>query len=195
MVRVISKKSGASRFSGFVWSPEFGATIISVLVLIAIPVTVLLTSKQQDVRQRASSVNKTAVISVSPSTGSFKTNEEFSVNVEVNGGTQALDSVKANIAVSPNLKIVSLSVTPASSGGCSFTFPNEQNAPSINNPSFEGILPTSPISRCTLYTMTLMPNTVGEASITVSKAEATSPNSGSENVIENVIGATFTITQ
>ncbi len=195
MVRVISKKSGASRFSGFVWSPEFGATIISILVLIAIPVTVLLTSKQQDIRQRASNVNKTAVISISPSTGTFKINQEFSVNLEVNGGSQALDSVKANVAVSPNLKIISLSVTPSSSNGCSFTFPNEQNAPSINNPSFEGILPTTPTTSCTLYTMTLLPTTTGEASITISNAEATSPNSANENVIENVMGASLTITQ
>lgn len=195
MVRVISKKSGSSKFNGFVWSPEFGATIISVLVLIAIPVTVLLTSKQQDIRQHASSVNKTAVVSVSPSSGSYKVNEEFSVNVEVDGGSQSLDSVKANVAVSPNLKITSLSVIPATSGGCSFTFPNEQNAPSTSNPSFEGILPTSPITRCTLYTMTILPNTAGEASITISNAQATSPNFANENVIQSVTGATFTIVQ
>ncbi|MGE5041804.1 MAG: hypothetical protein ACM3IJ_02785 [Candidatus Levyibacteriota bacterium] len=192
MVRVIQKKSGADRFMGFVWSPEFGATIISVLLLFAIPVTILLNSKQQDLQQHASGISKTAVFSVNPPTGTFRVGHEMTVNLLIDGGSQSVDSAKAHVTVSDNLSITSISLTPASQGGCGFIFADDTDKPSIVNPSFNALLPSSTTYHCTLYSMTVMPTAEGTARISLSDAQA-STSSGSGDILEHTEDAMYTI--
>ena len=180
MVRVIQNRPFSEKFKGFVWSPEFGATIITVMVLVALPVTFLVLSRPQDVRQQAESVNPTAEIVISPSSGSFVTNQQFSVNLTLSGGGQSFNQAKADVSVSDNLSVQSLYHTSTENGGCNFTFVDVSSSPTYLNPSFNGILTSGSSTTCTLYTMVLKANEPGTASINVVNASVKSFTNGDE---------------
>lgn len=180
MVRVIQNRPFSEKFKGFVWSPEFGATIITVLVLVALPVTFLVLSKPQDVRQQAETVNPTAEMTISPSSGSYVQGEQFSVNLMINGGGQNFNQAKADVSVSTNLSIQSLYLTPPESNGCNFTFVDVTSSPTYQNPSFNGVLTAGSSSTCTLYTMVLKANGPGTAFINVVNAQVKLFSNGDE---------------
>lgn len=180
MVRVIQNRPFSEKFKGFVWSPEFGATIITVMVLVALPVTFFVLSKPQDVRQQAETVNPTAEIVISPQSGSFVQGQQFSVNLAVNGGSQNFNSAKADVSVSNNLSIQSLYLIPVESGGCNLTFVDANSSPTYQNPSFNGILTSGSSASCTLYTLVLKTNTSGTASVSITNASVKSFPNGDE---------------
>lgn len=192
MVRVIQKKSGADRFTGFIWSPEFGATIISVLLLFAIPVTILLNSKQQDLQQHASGISRTAIFSVDPSTGTFRVGHDFTANLIIDGGSQTVDSARAHVSVSSNLTVMSTVITPVSQGGCGFTFADDADKPSVLDLSFKALLPTNTTYHCTLYSITLRPTAAGMARISLSDGEATT-STGTGDILERMEDASYTV--
>lgn len=190
-MRVIQKDKGI--LSGIVWSPGLGATIITMLILVAIPVTLLLTNTRQDTQQQASSGSKSATIAIDPTSGSYTVGQKFAVSLLVTGGVEKFNSARATIGVSQNLAIESLSLTPKTTGGCGFTFTDLTTSPTIENPSFGGILPNGPIESCNLYTLTMSATAPGNASVFITNGSVTSSNS--LEILQETKDAIYTITQ
>lgn len=190
-MRVIQKKEGI--LSGIVWSPGLGATIITMLILVAIPVTLLLTNTKQDTQQHASSGSQNAMIEVDPTSGTYSVGQKFAISILVSGGLEKFNSAKATIGVSPNLSVESLAITPEAAGGCEFTFTDPSTKPDDENLSFYGILPNGPIASCNLYTLTLSATAPGTASVFITNGSVTSPNN--LEILQETKDATYTITQ
>lgn len=98
-------------------------------------------------------------IAISPSIGTF--NKPFTVNVTIDGGGQAFNGAQATVTVSTNLAVTNLNL-----GDCNFSF---LTTPSLNNPSFAGVLLGKSATKCTVYTITLAPVKKGTASIMLAK--------------------------
>lgn len=184
---------GFKNSKGFVWSPELGATIISVLVLVAIPTTLYLSSQRQDTRQQASSNVRGAVISIDPESGVYSVGQTFAARVLIDGGVEKFSGAKASIGVSPNLTVNSVIITPADAGGCNFVFTNPELKPTTKHLSFYGILTDATSSSCSLYTMTLTPKTAGNASIYITSGDVLSDTNGN-TIFKEAKNANFTIT-
>ncbi|MBP7832760.1 MAG: hypothetical protein KA035_03245 [Candidatus Levybacteria bacterium] len=178
---------------GFVWSPELGATIITVLVLVAIPTTLFLTQSRQDTRQQASGNAQTATISVDPPSGVYSVGQKFAVTLSVNGASQEFSSAKATVGTSSQLSIDSVTLTPVSAGGCNFSFTNPDTTPNSMNPSFYGILPNGNKTECTLYTIILTAVEAGQGSVYINDASIFN-NTGSVNILGKTIPGVYTIT-
>lgn len=168
-MRIIREKSLFEKFKDFVTSGHFGSLVITLFLALVLPVTVLLVMQQQDIRQRAAS-NKTATISIFPSTGTIPIGQQFTVSLIIDGGGQTFNAAQANVSVSGNLSIQSLNITPPESGGCNFTFVRVNKTPTASNPSFAGGILNGFSSQCVLYTMELQGTTTGPASITLTQA-------------------------
>lgn len=178
---------------GFVWSPEFGATIISVLVLVAIPTTLYLTHKSQDTRQQASGNVRGAVISIDPQSGVYSVGQKFAARVVIDGGMENLSGARATIGVSPNLAIDSLTLTTSNANGCNFIFTNPMQKPNAQNLSFSGILTDTNMHTCSLYTVVLTALSTGNASIYISDADVLSAAKG-QSIFKEAKNANFVIT-
>lgn len=137
--------------------------IIMILIVVATPI---ITTQRFTLFNFASS-NKTAIITVSPSSGTYNIGDQITVNLIVDGGGQTFNAARANIAASTNLTIQSLSVPDPSTGGCGFVFPNKASTPSVTNLSFAGAILNGSSPRCIAYTLTLVANTTGVGTITV----------------------------
>lgn len=177
------------RSEGFVWSSQFGATIITVFMFLVIPVTLFLVYKEQDVRQRASSGTQTATISVDPPSGTYNVGQKFAVSVFVNGGNEDFTAARTTVAVSDNLTVESLSLTPVSAGGCNFTFADPYQTPTTDNPSFYGLLPEITSNICSVYTLTLRANAPGTGLITLSEGSVTSAGDSKEILLNTQSGS------
>lgn len=178
---------------GFVWSPEFGATIISIIVLVAIPTTLYLTFKSQDVRQQASSNVHGAVISIDPQSGVYSVGQNFAVTLLIDGGVEKLSGARATVGVSPNLVVNSLTLTQKDAGGCGFNYVNPDTKPTINNLSFYGILTDTYLSSCSLYTVILTPLSAGNASVFITEGDVLS-NTNGKSIFKEAKNANFVIT-
>lgn len=178
---------------GFVWSPELGATIISILVLVAIPTTLYLSFQRQDTRQQASSNVRGAVIRIDPQSGVYSVGQKFAARVLIDGGIEKFSGAKANIGVSSNLTVSSVSITQKKAGGCDFLFTNPNLKPTIKSLSFYGILTETNISSCSLYTMVLTANSPGNASIYITNADVLSDTNG-KTIFKEAKNAEFVIT-
>lgn len=178
---------------GFVWSPEFGATIISVLVLIAIPTTLYLTHKSQDTRQQASGNVSSAIISIDPQSGVYSVGQKFAANVLIHGGVEDFSGAKASIGITSNLTVDSLTLTTSSANGCNFIFTNPMQKPSIKSLSFYGILTDTNVRSCTLYTIILTATSPGNASIYINDADVLSGKNG-QSIFKEAKNANFIIT-
>ena len=131
------------------------------LIIIATPYIV---SGLLSLIQNAASV-KTATISTSPSSETFFVDQEFSVDLVIDSGGDAFNAAQANVTVSNNLSIKSLTITPASLGGCNFIFVNLRKTPTVSDPSFAGAILNGSSLRCNLYTLTLQGTTQGTGTI------------------------------
>src|SRR3989344_4857772 len=120
MVREIRKASLLKQLKNAFYSPYFIPGILLAIAVITIPIITLVSSKPQDVRQRAAAPNKTATINANPSSANITVGQLFNVDVVIDGGGQVFNAAQATIAVSSNLLIQSLTVTNPSSGGCNF---------------------------------------------------------------------------
>ena len=178
---------------GFVWSPELGATIITVLVLVAIPTTIFLTQNRQDTRQQASGNTQNATISVDPQSGFYSVGQKFAASIIIQGGSQKFSAARATVGTTPELSIESLSITPKHAGGCDFSFTQPTLTPNETNPSFYGILNSEGVESCTVYTLTLRAVKQGQGTIFINNAEVLSSLNAS-NILQNTNSATYTIT-
>ncbi len=178
---------------GFVWSPELGATIITVMVLVAIPTTLFLTQTRQDTRQQASGNTQSATLSIDPVSGVYSVGKKFGATLIVNGGNQEFSAVKATVGTSPELAIDTLTITPETAQGCEFTFTDTTLTPNATNPSFYGILPAGNKTSCTVYTLTLTALKEGQGVIFINDASVMS-GTGDINILNKTTQATYTIT-
>ncbi len=179
--------------NGFVWSPELGATIITVMVLVAIPTTLFLTQARQDTRQQASGNTQSATISADPQSGVYSVGQKFGATIIIDSGTQEFSAAKATIGVSSELAIDTLTITPEIANGCEFTFTDPSLTPNASNPSFYGILPNGNKTKCTVYTLTLTAIKPGQGTIFINDASVLS-GTGNVNILNKVNTATFTVT-
>ncbi len=167
-MRIIRKKSLFRKLKNFITSRDFRSLIVTLVLIISVPVTILLVFHEQDIRQRAAS-NKTATINITPASGAFPIGQLFSVNLVIDGGGQTFNAAQANVSVSGNLSVQSLTLTPPESGGCNFTFVNQNKTPTAASPSFAGGILNSFSAQCTLYTLTLSGTTTGPATIDIAQ--------------------------
>ncbi len=101
-----------------------------------------------------------ATIIPSPNIGNF--DKTFTINLVIDGKGDKFNAAQANVSISPYLTVKDLTL-----GDCNFSF---LKTPNIQNPSFAGVIISTYSTKCTVYTLTLVPNAKGKASIILSKA-------------------------
>lgn len=131
----------------------------------------------------------TATINASPASGTLTVGSPTTVNVTVNGGGTAFNAAQATVAVSPNLSVTGLSITPPGSGGCNFTY---TQTPTISNPSFAGAILASSSPSCTVYTLTVNPTSSGTGTITITNGSVKAYSDNSE-IFSSVTNGSYTI--
>jgi hypothetical protein len=133
--------------------------------------------------------SKTATITVSPATSTLTVNAPTTVNVVVNGGGQAFNAAQATVAVSSNLTITGINTSPTNA--CNFTYVSGSN-PTTTNPSFAGAILSSSSTSCTVYTITVQPNTTGTGTITISNGSVKAYSDNSE-IFTSATNGTYTL--
>lgn len=108
--------------------------------------------------QRAQAAGST--MTVSPSSGTF--DKQFTVDLVIDGHGDKFNAAQATVALSQSLAIKDLSL-----GNCNFSF---LHTPTVQNPSFAGVVISTYSTKCTAYTLTLVPVAKGNGTITLSKA-------------------------
>lgn len=174
MVREIKNKGTIGKLRDLTSSRFFIPVAIIVIVLITIPVIRILSSGILDFRQRAAPGTPTATMNITPSNGSYTVGQLFTISLVIDGGGQDFNAAQADIAISSNLEVQSLTLTPNEVGGCGFAFVNQVKTPTITDPSFAGAILQTSKANCTLFTMTLLAKSVGTGSIALSKVSVKS---------------------
>jgi hypothetical protein len=170
---------------------EVASVLTTLFMIFALPVTVFLAMRPQDIRQSAAG-EKTATIGIAPSSGSFAPGKEITLSLVIDGGGQEFKTAQANVTLSNNLTVQSLTITPKESGGCDFVFDNPSNIPTASNPSFAGEIVNSSAKYCTLYTMTAKPEADGPASITITQPSVIGYENQGE-IFSSMINGLYTI--
>ncbi len=142
---------------------KFGKLSLITMLLIIIS-TPFITGELLSLIQQAAS-NKTATINIDPPSGTFSVGQEFTVDLVIDGGGEAFNAAKADVTVSSNLTVKSLTITPISSGGCNFVFINANKTPKTSDPSFAGAILNGSSLHCNLYTLTLQTTATGNDTI------------------------------
>ena len=124
-----------------------------------------------------------ATLDPEPQSGSF--GKAFSVNMVVDGHGQHFNAAQATVTLSPNLKVTDLTL-----GDCNLSY---LQTPSIQNPSFAGIIISSYSTRCTAYTLTVAPIAKGTGTIVLSKASIKRYGDASE-ILSAATDASYTLT-
>ncbi len=163
--------------------------IATIVMIVALPVVLTLVSKQQDIRQRAAPLSKTATISVNPASGAFTVGQQFNVDMVIDGGGQTFNAAQADVSISSNLSVQSLSITPAASGGCNFTFVKASKTPTSANPSFAGAILNGSSSHCVLYTIVLQTTATGTATINLTKGSVKAYENSAEIFLSSQSGS------
>lgn len=193
MVEIIKDENLLKRTKKFIKSIGAFSFFASLFLLLSLPVIIYTALNPVDIRQRAATLNKTATINVSPSSGSFAIGQQFTVSVVIDGGGQVFNAAQANIALSSNLSIQAFVLTPATSGGCNFTFANNKKTPTALDPSFAGAILNGSSSRCTVYSLVLSATAPGTGTITLTKAEVKAYGEHGE-ILLSVQNGSYTIT-
>jgi len=94
-----------------------------------------------------------------PETGYYT--KPFKVSLVIDGHGDKFNAAQATVKLSSNLKIKDLTL-----GDCNFSY---LHTPSIQDPTFEGIIISTYLTKCTVYTLTLIPISKGHGTITLSK--------------------------
>lgn len=94
----------------------------------------------------------------SPSSGSF--DKPFTINLVIDGHGERFNAAEATVTIPSSLKVENLVL-----GDCNFSF---LKTPSREQPSFQAVLLSQYATKCTVYTLTLVPVAKGEASVTLS---------------------------
>src|SRR6266702_59896 len=100
-----------------------------------------------------------AIIGVSPNTGSI--GKPFNVNVVISSKSTKFNAAETKVKLSSNLAIQDLSL-----GNCNLSF---LRTPTIQDPSFVGVIISTSSTNCTVYTLTVIPTAKGYSSLTFSK--------------------------
>ena len=167
-----------------------GSVLITLFLVLALPVIVVLTRQQQDIRQRAAPPgNRTATINAVPSAGTFFVDQQFSVSIVIDGGGQLFNAAQANVSISTNLVVDSLTIVPQASGGCNFTFANQNKTPKVTSLNFAGAILGGSSSNCTLYTVVLHATTTGTATFTIAQANVKAYSNSSEIFLSSLNGS------
>ncbi len=124
-----------------------------------------------------------ATIGPSPNSGSY--GKSFTVNMVIDGNGEKFNAAEAAVDVSSNLKIQNLTL-----GDCNFSF---LRTPSIENPSFAGIIISTYSTRCIAYTLTLAPVQKSAATITLSKGSIKRYGDAHE-ILSSTMNGTYTLT-
>lgn len=106
------------------------------------------------------------VITVSPHTGNYTTDQIFSVDVGIDGGGTPFNAAKATVSISSGLGIQDVTI-----GDCDFAF---VKTPTQADPSFAGVILGGSSNSCTVYTLTLKAVSSGTAGITLFDTAVTS---------------------
>jgi hypothetical protein len=103
-----------------------------------------------------------ATINLSPSSGTYPATRPFSVAMVINEQTDSFNAAQAGVTVSNNLTVADLVL-----GDCGFSF---VKTPTIQDPSYVGVLLGSSKKSCTVYTLTLIPSGSDDGTVTLSDA-------------------------
>ncbi len=124
-----------------------------------------------------------STIAPSPSTGSF--GKPFTVNVVVDGQGDKFNAAQATVNITSNLKIQDVEL-----GDCNFSF---LKTPSVENPSFAGIIISTYSTKCTAYTLTLAPIQKGKTTITLTKGSVKRYGDAKE-ILSSTVNGAYTLT-
>ena len=122
-------------------------------------------------------------LGMSPQSGSF--GKPFSVDLVIDGHGDKFNAAQATVNLSANLKMQNLVL-----GDCNFSF---LTTPSLQNPSFAGVILSSSATNCTVYTLTLVPVAKGNGSISLTKASVRRYGDA-VNVLSSTQNGTYTLT-
>ncbi|MEK7572070.1 MAG: carboxypeptidase-like regulatory domain-containing protein [Patescibacteria group bacterium] len=113
-----------------------------------------------------------ATITLSPSAGTFATNAPFTVAMIIDEETTAFNAAQAKVVLSENLTVQDMTL-----GNCDFSF---VKTPSVQDLSFVGVTLGGSKQNCTIYSLTLLPNRAGTATITMTDGSVKKYGDGSE---------------
>ncbi len=180
----------ASLWNWFVSLDKFYRLSIVSMLLILIATPIITAQNFNFTFLEHAATNKTAIISVAPYSGTYPVGQTFTVNLIVDGGGQTFNAAKADISLSSNLAIQTLTVTPQASGGCNFTFVNNQHTPTAASPSFAGAILNGSSPSCIVYSLTVLVKASGVASITINNGSVKS-YSNSNEILNSVQSGTY----
>jgi hypothetical protein len=115
-----------------------------------------------------------ATIETNPSSQSVSVGDNFTVDVNIAGNGQAFNAAQADVAVSANIEIVSLS-----EGDCNLSF-TSGTTPTVSNPGFAGAILSGSSLSCTAYTLTLKSVSEGIGTVTISNGSVKAYSDSSE---------------
>ena len=119
----------------------------------------------------------------SPNIGSYS--KPFTINMVVDGHGDKFNAAESTVKISSNLSIQDLTL-----GNCNFSF---LHTPTVQNPSFAGVIISTYSTKCTVYSLTLAPKEKGKASITLSKASVKRFGDAA-NVLSSTYNGSYTLT-
>lgn len=122
-------------------------------------------------------------MSVSPQSGSY--GSPFTVSLVIDGHGDKFNAAQATVTLSPALATKDLTL-----GDCNFSF---LKTPSIQNPSFAGVILSAYATKCTVYTVTLVPTAKGQGAITLSKTSVRRYGDAA-NVLSATTNGSYTLT-
>lgn len=124
-----------------------------------------------------------ATMSFSPQSGTI--DKPFTVNLVIDGHGEKFNAAEAKLTIPNNFKIKDLVL-----GDCNFSF---LKTPSIQHTSFQGVILSKYATKCTVYSLTLIPVTKGKASITLSEGSIKRYGDAAE-LFSSSQNGTYTIT-
>jgi hypothetical protein len=124
-----------------------------------------------------------ATIVLSPQSGSF--GKAFRIDLVIDGQGDKFNAAQSNVDLSSNLKVDDLVL-----GDCNFSF---LHTPTGQNPSFAGVMLSTYATKCTAYSLTVVPVEKGKGTITLSKGSVRRYGDAKEILSSAGIG-TYTLT-
>lgn len=125
-----------------------------------------------------------ASIYVSLPAGNFSVGQTFTTDIIIDGGGTAFNAAKANISLSKNLSIQDLTL-----GNCDFAF---VVTPTVQNPSFVGVILGSFSAKCIVYKLTLKTTQEGVAYVILSNGSVKSYKKSLE-ILSSLRNGAYTI--
>jgi hypothetical protein len=121
-------------------------------------------------------------ISVEPLKGNFDNQQVFSADIRIDGGGVAFNASKASVAVSPNLRVESITL-----GNCGFAF---VRTPSTASLSYAGVILGGSKTSCTVYTMKLKVLSQGSGYVFISDG-AVKSYKGAEEILSSIKNSSY----